>query len=122
MTDPTLFTKIRGIERVSMPRKEVKRMPIRWSAVQVNDAMDMAEEFVNKADEPLQQALIVAQEARRIKNLPQYLDTRLHRLIDQIERIDTIKSCIKAVRDDIPTGAIEREKGVTKHGTQASLV
>ena len=48
-------------------------MPIKWSALLVNEAMDMAEEYVNQAIEPLEQALVVAQEATRIPNLPDYM-------------------------------------------------
>ena len=72
-------------------------MPIKWSALRVTEAMDMAEEFVKEADLPLEQAKIVATEARKIANLPGYLDDCLNRLIDQIERIDYIKSAIKSL-------------------------
>jgi len=34
-------------------------MPIKWSALRVNEAMDMVEELVNQAVEPLEQAKIV---------------------------------------------------------------
>ena len=44
-------------------------MPIRWSALRVSEAMDMVEEFVNQAVEPLEQAKIVANEARNIDDL-----------------------------------------------------
>ncbi|MFC1929776.1 hypothetical protein ACFLW6_02780, partial [Chloroflexota bacterium] len=71
-------------------------MPIKWSALRVNEAMDMAEEFVNQAAGPLEQAKIIANEAKNIANLPQYLDQRLTRLIIDIERIDYIKSSIEA--------------------------
>ena len=65
-------------------------MPIRWNALRVSEAMDMVEEFVNQAAEPLEQAKTVANEARNIDSLPQYLDQRLVRLIIDIERIDYI--------------------------------
>ena len=97
-------------------------MPIRWSALLVSEAMDMVEEFVNQAVEPLTQARIVANEARNIPNLPQYLDQRLVRLVCDIERINYIKSAIKAVRDDLPDGAIEAEKRTASHGRQPVLV
>jgi conjugal transfer/entry exclusion protein len=97
-------------------------MPIKWSALRVSEAMDMAEEFVNQAAEPLEQAKIVANEARNIANLPQYLDQRLTRLIIDIERIDYIKSSIEAVRRDLPDGAIEAEKKSESHGRQPALV
>ena len=97
-------------------------MPIKWSAVKVSEAMDMAEEFISEADLPLFQAKIVAEEARNIANLPLYIDDRLRRLIDQIERIDNVKGAIKAVRKSIPDGAIETEQESLKYGSQQSLV
>ena len=97
-------------------------MPIRWSALRVSEAMDMVEEFVNQAVEPLEQARIVANEARNIDNLPQYLDQRLVRLIIDIERIDYIKNSIRSVRSDLPDGVIEAEKKTKSHGRQPVLV
>ena len=97
-------------------------MPIKWSALRVSEATDMVEEFVNQAVEPLEQAKIVANEARKIDDLPQYLDQRLTRLIIDIERIDYIKSSIEAVRRDLPCGAIEAELKVASQGYQPVLV
>ena len=97
-------------------------MPIKWSALRVSEAMDMVEEFVSRAAEPLEQAKIVANETRNIANLPQYLDQRLIRLIIDIERIDYIKSSIAAVRRDLPDEAIESEKRAVSHGRQPILV
>jgi len=84
--------------------------------------MDMVEELISQADEPLDQAKIVANEARNIVNLPQYLDQRLVRLIIDIERIDSIKNSINAVRRDLPDEAIESEKKSASHGRQPVLV
>ena len=97
-------------------------MPIKWNALRVSEAMDMVEEFVNQAVEPLEQAKIVANEARSIANLPQYLDQRLVRLIIDIERIDYIRNSINAVRNDLPDGAVEAEKKSESHGRQSALV
>ena len=97
-------------------------MPIKWSALRVSEAMDMVEEFISQADEPLDQAKIVAREARNIVNLPQYLDQRLVRLIIDIERIDYIKNSIIAVRNELPDGAVEAEKKSESHGRQPVLV
>ena len=79
-------------------------------------------EFVNQAVGPLEQAKIVASEARNIANLPQYLDQRLVRLVIDIERIDYIKNSINAVRNDLPDGAVEAEKKSESHGRQPALV
>ena len=97
-------------------------MPIKWSALRVSEAMDMVEEFVNKAAEPLEQAKIVATEARNIANLPQYLDQRLVRLIIDIERIDYIRNSINAVRNDLPDGAVEAEVKSASYGKQPVFV
>ena len=97
-------------------------MPIKWSALRVSEAMDMVEEFVNQAAEPLEQAKLVANEARSIPNLPQYLDQRLVRLVIDIERIDSIRSSVKVVRSDLPDRAVEAEKKSESHGRQPALV
>jgi len=97
-------------------------VPIKWSALRVSEAMDMVEEFISQADEPLEQAKIVANEARNIVNLPQYLDQRLVRLIIDIERIDYIKNSIIAVRNELPDGVVEAEKKSESHGRQPVLV
>jgi hypothetical protein len=106
-------------------------MPIRWSALKVSEAMDMVEEFINQAIEPLEQARIVAREARNIQNLPQYVDQHLLRIIGEIDRaiggsqwepIGRLKGAIKSVRDSIPEGVVEDEKKRQESGSQLSLV
>jgi len=97
-------------------------MPIKWSAVRVSEAMDEVEYQVNLADAFLSEAKAKAEAARGIADLPQYLDQRLIRLISDIERIDYVKGAIKAVRSDIPDGAIEVEQESTRHGSTQSLM
>ena len=97
-------------------------MPIKWSALRVTEAMDMVEEFVNEADQPLEQAKIVAREARNIANLPSYMDDRLVGLICDIERINRVKDTIRLVRKTIPNGAIEAEKARAKYGSKENLM
>ena len=97
-------------------------MPIKWSAVKVNEAMDDLECQINLAGSFLAEAKVKAQAARNIDDLPQYVDQRLIRLISDIERIDNIKSSIEAVRKSIPDGAIEAERERLKNGSQQSLI
>ena len=97
-------------------------MPIKWSAVAVSEAMDEVEQQVNLADQFLAEAKAKAEKARSIAHLPQYIDQRLVGLIGDIERIDSVKSRIERVRQDIPDGAIEAEKEKHKYGDQSSLV
>ena len=97
-------------------------MPIKWSALRVSEAMDMVEEYIDQAAEPLGQAKIVANEARNIANLPQYLDQRLVHLIIDIERIDYIRNSVKSVRSELPDGSVEAEKKSESHGRQPVLV
>ena len=108
-------------------------MPIKWSALKVSEAMDMAEEFVNEAKEPLERALMVAQEAENIDNLPEYMKQRISRLTYEIQGAiggkgryhdtdGTFRNVIKSVRDDIPEGAIEAERERTKNGMTSALM
>ena len=106
-------------------------MPVKWSALMVNEAMDMVEEYVNQAVEPLEQVRIIASEARNIPNLPQYVDQHLVRIIGEIDRaiggsqwepVGRLKAGIQSVRESLPDGAIENEKKRLESGSQLSLV
>ena len=95
---------------------------IKWSAVKVREAMDEVEAQVSLAESFFAEAKAKAEEARKIANLPEYIDQRLRRLVVDIERIDRAKDTIEAVRSAIPEGAIEAEQGRTKHGSTQSLM
>jgi len=97
-------------------------MPIRWSAVKVSQAMDEVEHQVCLAESFFTEAKAKAKEARKIANLPLYLDQRLSRLLSQIERIDNVKSSIESVRNAIPKGTIEEEQERLKYGSQQSII
>jgi len=97
-------------------------MPIKWSAVKVSEAMDDVERQINLAESFLSEAKVKAETARKIADLPQYVDQRLVHLTCDIERIDNVKSSIEAVRKSIPDGAIEAEREHIKNGSQQSLI
>lgn len=110
-------------------------MPIKWNALMVAEAMNMVEEYVNQAIEPLEQAKLVATEARKIRNLPGYIDQPLVRLISEIERVTggvlpwnrepspgNVRSAINSVRESIPSGTVEAEQQKLDSGKQLSLV
>ena len=106
-------------------------MPVKWSALMVNEAMDMVEEFVGQAIEPLEQARIVTTEARNIPNLPQYVNQHLVRIIGEIDRaiggsqwepVGRLKAGIQSVRESLPDGAIDEERKRIENGSQLSLV
>ena len=106
-------------------------MPVKWSALMVNEAMDMVEEYVNQTVEPLEQARIVASEARNIPNIPQYVDQYLVRIIGEIDRAiggsqwepdGRLKAGIQSVRESLPDGAVEEERKRIENGSQLSLV
>lgn len=103
-------------------RKGGKTMPIKWSAIKVNEAMNEVEHQINLADVFLSEAKAKAEAARRIENIPQYIDQRLVSLIHDIERINTVKNAIDAVRKSIPDGAMEEEQEQLKNGSQQSLI
>lgn len=106
-------------------------MPIRWSALKVSEAASMIEEFVDQAAEPLEQARIVAREARGIPNLPEYVSQYLVRIVGEIDRaiggsqfepVGRLKAGIHAIRDALPSGAIEDEQARLKNGSTLALM
>ena len=106
-------------------------MPIKWNPLMVSEAMDMVEEYVNQTVEPLEQARIVASEARNIPNIPQYVDQYLVRIIGEIDRAiggsqwepdGRLKAGIQSVRESLPDGAVEEERKRIENGSQLSLV
>ncbi len=96
-------------------------MPIKWSALQVSQAMDEVKHQLSLAEVFFDEAKAKAREARDTASLPAYVDDRLVRLITEIERIDHVKVAIKSIRDAIPEGAIEAERNHQKQGIQQNL-
>ena len=97
-------------------------MPIKWSGVKASEAMNEVEAQVNLADSFIAEAKAKAEAAKKINDLPQYIEQRINRLIDQLERMEYIKGAIELVRKDIPDGAIEAEREAGKHGSTQSLM
>ena len=97
-------------------------MPIKWSAIKVSEAMDEVEQQVLLADAFIAEAKAKAEAAKKIPNLPQYMEHRINRLIDQLERMEYIKGTITAIRNDIPDGAIEAEREGLRHGSTQPLM
>jgi hypothetical protein len=108
-----------------MPKNTQKggeAVAIKWSAVEVSEAMDEVEAQIALAEQFFAEARKKANEARNIPNLPQYIDHRLIGLVEEINRIDRIKDRIESVRRDIPEGAIEAERESQKYGSQQSII
>ena len=122
-------------------------MPIKWSALKVSEAAGTIAEYVNQAAEPLEQARIVAREAKNIPNLPQYIEQGINSILGELERVTggqvtrtnydpatntyphtvehvdgSIKRAIQRLRDDIPTDALKSDQTKQKYGSQQSLV
>jgi hypothetical protein len=110
-------------------------VPIKWSALKMSEAADKIEELINQATEPLEQAKIVALEARKIDNLPQYIVQGLNSIFTEIERVaggevswskehqdGSIKRAIDRLRDDIPKDAIQSDQVSQKYGSTQALV
>ena len=106
-------------------------MPIKWSALQVSEAADMIEEYLNQAVEPLEQIKVVAQEARHIPNLPEYISQYLARIEGEVERAiggtswepaGRYRANLEALRKAIPDGVAAAEREQAERGAQMSLV
>ena len=108
-------------------------MPIKWSGLQVLDAMDVVEKFINQTIEPLRQALAATEESATIPNLPDYMKYRILRLSNELKRItggiiyghqfqSQLISSIETIRDSIPKEALKAEKAREKAGKQDTLI
>jgi len=122
-------------------------MPIRWNALKVKEAIDMLEEFVSQAAEPLECAQTVAREAKNLPNLPQYIEQGINSILNELERVtgrdvtlthynpDTeeyshpvehsegsIKRAIQRLREDIPAEAVKAVETREKYGSTPALV
>jgi len=106
-------------------------VPIRWSAVKVQEAVDQIDFYIDQATAPLENAKAVAEAARKIPNLPQYIEDCFVRLLGEIERSigggmfdesGRLLGCTERIRDRMPDGAIKDEQAKLRHGSQQSLV
>jgi hypothetical protein len=106
-------------------------MPIRWSALKVKEAADMIEECFNQAAEPLEQVRVIAQEARRIPNIPEYVSQYLYRIEGEVSRaiggsqfepVGRYRAALENLRKAIPEGTIQTEQDKLKHGTTTTLL
>ena len=97
-------------------------MPIKWSALQVSQAMDEVALFLNYAESDLRQAEKKAKEATGIARLPDYLHQRLARLCYTIEARSRMMDAVESVRQSIPDGAVEAERKAREQGTQTNLL
>ncbi len=95
-------------------------MPIRWSAVEVSEALDQVEQQLALAGSFLASAEEEANKATGIHNLPQYMFGRFSRLADVIRqgRIGP-REAVRMAREAIPEGALKADKSRGKqHGLQ----
>jgi hypothetical protein len=105
--------------------------PMKWSALQVLEATDMIEGYINQAAEPLRCAREVAGEALCIPHLPKYVERHFLGLIAEIDSIagseqrnysGLLRFRIKTILESLPKGAVEAEKEQKGRAKQQSLV
>ena len=89
-------------------------MPIKWSALEVAEAMDEVERLLNQAEPFLAEAQSKVERALGIVYLPQYMDQRLRRLIEMIRRRDSTRDAIAGILKNIPPDAIKAERQAGK--------
>jgi hypothetical protein len=126
---PLKEVRARYAERIGKEGGET--VPIKWSALKLRQAADNIEALIERAAEPLQQAKVVAQEARQIPELPRYVDQRLIGFILEIERAigggrlepaGRLRGAVASIRESIPAGAIEAEQARLEQGEQQTLM
>jgi hypothetical protein len=118
-----------------MPWEGGEIVPIKWNALKVSEAAGKIEELINQAAGPLEQARNVAKEAKKLRNLPQYIEQGLNSILAEIERVTggevswskehqdgSIKRAIDRLRDDIPKDAIQSDQASQKYGSTQAFV
>ena len=89
-------------------------MPIRWSAVEVVEAMDEVEGLLDQAEPFLAAAETKARKATGICNLPEYMSQRVHRLVFTIEDQRRIRTAVSRLRNAIPEDALAAERQASR--------
>jgi hypothetical protein len=106
-------------------------MPIRWSALKVSEAADIIEKFITQAAAPLEQIRTIAKEARKLPNLPQYMDWEFSRIVGEVDRaiggsqwepVGRLRAGVEGIRKNLPSGAVEAETNGARHGKTESLI
>jgi len=98
-------------------------MPIRWSAVRVNEAVGDIEELTKSIGATLWHIREKAQELRQIPSLPGYIDQPTATMTVKVDNFNTyIKGYIQRIRDHIPKEALEEERKAMEYGSQQSLI
>lgn len=105
-------------------------MPIRWSALKVSETADEIEKYFNQAAKPMEQMRVVLQEARRIPNLPLYIDQYFARLLSEISRaiggsqwepVGRYRATLDVLRKALPEGSVKAEQDSAKRGITQAL-
>ena len=110
-------------------------MHINWIALRGSATAAKIKNIITKAAEPLEKARNVAKEAKKLPNLPQYIEQGLNSILAEIERVTggevswsqehqdgSIKRAIDRLRDDIPKDAIQSYQANQKYGSTQALV
>lgn len=86
-------------------------MPIKWSALEVSEAMDRIDGLLDQAEPFLREAREVAVEATQIHSLPQYMHERLTRLESTLRGSQSVpRRDVESVRKLIPQDALMAER------------
>lgn len=94
-------------------------MPIRWSAVEVSEALDQVEQQLALAESFLADAQTAANKATGIHNLAGYMVERFSRLAEMIrESRSRPRNAVRMAREAIPEGALKADIEARKHRGQ----
>jgi hypothetical protein len=110
-------------------------MPIRWSALKVSEAADMAEEFAAQLREPAESVKRVAEEALKIPNIPEYIQQGFRSLVSEADRVlggvyswnnepyeGTFDRSIRRIREHLPADSLKAEQVNARHGVNQTLI
>jgi hypothetical protein len=98
-------------------------MPIKWSAIRVNQNADEVEELMSSIKPILWRMREKAEELRRIPNLPGYIDQPTVTMASKVDNFNTyMKGYVERIRNLIPKDALEEERRAIEYGSQQSII
>lgn len=93
-------------------------MPIKWSALEVSEAMDEVDTYIDEAIPLLEQARLTVVKATQIERLPQYMRERLYSLEARLGGSQSqFRESVSSVRNSLPEDALQAERECGKQQT-----
>ena len=84
-------------------------MPVNWSPLAVSDALDIVDNFLKKAEDPLLYSKMVVAEAQKIPGIPDYVCSDLKAIFSALDKIPNLREKVAAAKNHLPQNELKQE-------------